>query len=63
MHGADAGGAAGQDLAPLGHETAQLGGVLVVDEGGLIDAELANFSALAVLGIVFIESQSGILLL
>ena len=62
MHGANAGGAARQDLAALGHIAAELGSVLVVDKGGLINAELANFSALAVLGIVLIESKSGILL-
>ena len=63
MHGADAGSAARQDLAALGHEAAELGGVLIIDERGLVHAELANFSALAVLGVVLIESQSGILLL
>ena len=63
MHGANAGRAARQDLAALGHEAAKLGGVLVVDVGRLVNAELANFSALAVLGVVLIESQSCILLI
>ena len=49
MVSAGAGGAAGQDLAPLAQVLAQLGGVLIVDELGLIHTELANFSALAVL--------------
>ena len=31
MHGAGAGGSAGQNLGPLGNEAAQLGGILVVD--------------------------------
>ena len=31
VHGAGAGGPAGQDLGPLGNEAAQLGGVLIVD--------------------------------
>ena len=39
------------------------GGEAVVNERRLVHAELANLSALAVLGIVLIESQSGILLL
>lgn len=58
MHCANAGGAARQDLAALGDVAAELCGVLVVDIGGLINTELANFSALAVLGIISIESQS-----
>ena len=64
MHGAGAGGAAGQDLAALGHEAAELGGVLIVDHLALVNTELANLSALAVLDIalIFFESQSGILL-
>ena len=62
MHGANTGSAARQDLAALGHEAAELCGVLVIDKGGLINTELAHFSALAVLGIVLIESQSCILL-
>ena len=62
MHCANAGGTTRQDLAALGHVTAELCGVLIVDEGSLINTELANFSALAVLGIVLIESQSCILL-
>ena len=63
MHSANAGSTTRQDLAALGHVTAKLGGVLIVDEGSLINTELANFSALAVLGIVLIESQSCILLI
>ena len=62
MHCAGAGSAAGQDLAALGHEAAELSGILVIDSGSLIYAKLANFSALAVFGIVLIESQSCILL-
>ena len=62
MHCAGAGSAAGQDLAALGHEAAERSGILVIDSGSLIYAKLANFSALAVFGIVLIESQSCILL-
>src|SRR5699024_2046590 len=46
MHGAGAGGAAGQDLAALGDEAAQLGGVLVVNMLALVHAELADLLAL-----------------
>ena len=63
MHCAGSGGTAGQDLAALGHITAQLCGILIVDAGGLVNAKLANFSALAILGIVLIKSRSCILLL
>jgi hypothetical protein len=62
MHSTNAGSAARQDLAALGHIAAKLCGVLVIDIGSLINTELANFSALAILGIVLIESQSCILL-
>ena len=62
MHSANTGGAARQDLAALGDIAAELCGVLIVDRGCLINTELANFSALAVLGIILIESQSCILL-
>ncbi len=62
MHCAGAGGAAGQDLAALGHIAAELSGILIVDAGGLVYAKLADFSALAGLGIVLIESHSCILL-
>ena len=62
MHGANTGSTARQDLAALGHIAAELCGVLIVDGRGLIDAELANFSALTILGVVLIESQSCILL-
>ena len=63
MHGAYAGGAARQNLAALGDIAAELCSVLVVDRGGLINAELANFLALAVLEVILIESQSCILLI
>ena len=63
MLGANTGSAAGQDLAALGQVTAKLGGVLVIDGSSLIDAELANFPALAILGVILIESQSCILLI
>ena len=46
MHGAGAGGAAGQDLGALGHETTQLGGVLVINGLALVRAELADLAAL-----------------
>ena len=62
MHGAGTGGTTGKDLAALGHVTAKLCSILIVDAGGLINAKLANFSALAVLGIVFIKSDCCILL-
>ena len=62
MHCAGTGGTTGKDLAALGHEAAELSGILVIDSGSLIYAKLANFSALAVFGIVLIESQSCILL-
>ena len=62
MHGANTGSTARQDLAALGHIAAELCGVLIVDGRCLIDAELANFSALTILGVVLIESQSCILL-
>ncbi len=58
MHGANAGRAARQYLAALGQVAFELRGVLIVDGRHLIDAELANFSALAILGVVLIESQS-----
>ena len=57
MHCANTGSAARQDLAALGQVAAKLCGVLIVDGRSLVDAELANFSALAVLGIVLIESH------
>ena len=47
MHGAGAGGAAGQDFGPLGSEPAQLGGVLIVDALHLVHAEGADLAALA----------------
>jgi hypothetical protein len=49
MGGAGSGGAARQNLSALRQETAQLSGVLVVYMVVLINAELANFSALTVL--------------
>ena len=48
MHRAGTGGSAGQDLRTLGDEAAQLGGVLLVDILGLVNAELAHLFALAV---------------
>ena len=50
MHGAGAGGAPGQDLAPLRGVAAQLGGVLVVDALHLVHAEGADLAALAAAG-------------
>ena len=55
MHGAGTGGAAGQDLAALGQEPAELRSILIIDERGLVHAELANLPAFAVLGVVLIE--------
>ena len=46
MHGAGAGGSAGQNLGALGNEAAQLGGILVVDILALVNTELANLFAL-----------------
>ena len=47
MHGAGAGGSAGQNLGALGYKAAQLGGILVVDGLALLSAELADLAALA----------------
>ena len=47
MHGAGAGGPAGQDLGTLRQETAQLGRVLVINALALFSAELADLAALA----------------
>ena len=52
---AGTGGTTREDLAALGNEAAELGGVLVIDGSCLIDTELANLPALATL--VTIESQ------
>ena len=62
VHGARAGGTAGQDLAAIAGELLELCHVLVIHKRGLIHAELAYLSALAGLrsagGIVgLIESQ------
>ena len=57
MHRAGAGSPTGQDLAAVGHVPFQLRGVFIVDIRAFIHAELANFSPLAVLRIVLIESQ------
>jgi len=62
MLGAGSCGSAGQNLAALGHEAAELCGVLIVDVLALIDAELANLPALAVLTLITIESQGFFLL-
>ena len=45
MHGAGAGGSAGQNLGALRKETAQLGGVLIIDVLDLIDTESTNLTA------------------
>lgn len=45
MAGTGAGHAAGKDLRPLGHETAQTGHVFVVDGIDFIHAKLANLTA------------------
>ena len=66
MHGAGAGGPAGQDLGALGNEPAQLGGILVINVITLVHAELANLLALAVHGtsrsVFTFHSHGGILL-
>src|SRR5262249_25706899 len=43
MTSADAGHAAGQDLAALPHEMRKNVGALVVDQGHLLDTEIADF--------------------
>ena len=63
MHRAGTSGPTGQDLAAVGHIPLQLRGVFVIDIRAFIHAELANFSPLAVLRIVLIESQGQNLLL
>ena len=50
MHGAGAGGTAGQDLGTLRNETTQLGGVLIINALALLGAELANLTALVAAG-------------
>jgi hypothetical protein len=50
MHGAGAGGSAGQNLGTLRDKTTQLGSVLVIDALALVSAELANLTALAANG-------------
>ena len=50
MHGAGAGGAAGQDLSALGSIAAQLGSVLIVDALDLVHAEGTDLAALAAAG-------------
>ena len=62
MHCACTGGTAGKDFAALRQIMLESISVLVVNKSCLLLAELANFSALAVLGVVLIESQSCILL-
>ena len=55
MHGAGTRGTTGKNLAALGKEAAKLRSVLVVNESGLVHAELANFSAATGLRIVLIK--------
>ena len=55
MHGAGTGGTAGKNLAALRKEPAKLRGVLVINESGLVHAELANLSAATGLRIVLIK--------
>ena len=50
MHGAGAGGPAGQDLGALGNKPTQLGSILIIDELALVRAELADLTALAAHG-------------
>lgn len=47
MHGASAGGAAGQNLCALRDQATQLGGVLVINLLALFSAELADLATLA----------------
>ena len=47
VHGAGAGGPAGQDLGTLRDKAAQLGGVFVIDILAFVRAELADLAALA----------------
>ena len=47
MHGAGAGGPAGQDLGTLRNETTQLGGVLIINALALLGAELADLTAVS----------------
>jgi hypothetical protein len=54
---------AGQNLAALGHKAAELCSVLIVDVLALVDTELANLPALAVLISITIESQGYFLLI
>ena len=58
VHCASAGCTTRQDLAAVGHVTSQLCGVFVIDVSALVNAELANLSALTVLGVVLIESHA-----
>lgn len=57
VHRAGTGRAARQDLAALGQEAAKLRGVFVVDISALVNTELANFSAFAVLALISVKSQ------
>jgi hypothetical protein len=63
MHGAGAGGSAGQNLGTLGNETTQLSSVLIINAFALLGAELANLTTLAAHGTggscFTIESHSG----
>ena len=63
MHSAGTGGSAGQNLAALRHEAAELCSVLVVNGLALISAELANLAALMILIAISIESQGYFLLI
>ena len=58
MHGAGAGGTAGQDLGTLRNETTQLGGVLIIDALALLIAELAHLTALAAHGFLSVSKSS-----
>ncbi len=55
MHRAGTGGTTGKNLTALREETAKLRGILVVNESGLVHAELANLSATTGLRIVLIK--------
>ena len=50
MHGAGAGGSAGQNLGALREETAQLGGILIINVLDFIDTEAAHLTALTAAG-------------
>ena len=62
MMSAGTGSATRQDLAAFGQETAKLRSVLIIDRLALINAELANLSALMIL-LILIKSHGLVLLL